>query len=95
MAVQALGHGSGLDVPSIVRTQSFGTETDGSEIDGAEASHLLDQDGFSTRKAPTLFHKVRNQKSILALAASESKLFAGTQGGEILVIITLHIPSRL
>lgn len=34
---------------------------------------------------PTLFHKVKNQKSILALAVSESKLYAGTQGGELLV----------
>lgn len=34
---------------------------------------------------PTLFHKVKNQKSILALAVSDSKLYAGTQGGELLV----------
>lgn len=37
---------------------------------------------------PTLFHKVKNQKSILALAVSDSKLYAGTQGGEILVSCT-------
>lgn len=34
---------------------------------------------------PTLFHKVKNQKSILALAVSGSRLYAGTQGGELLV----------
>lgn len=34
---------------------------------------------------PTLFHKVKNQKSILALAVSDSKLYAGTEGGELLV----------
>lgn len=34
---------------------------------------------------PTLFHKIKNQKSILALAVSDSRLYAGTQGGELLV----------
>ena len=37
---------------------------------------------------PTLFHKVKNQKSILALVVSDSKIYAGTQGGEILVSYT-------
>ncbi|KAL8765784.1 MAG: hypothetical protein Q9209_007248 [Squamulea sp. 1 TL-2023] len=34
---------------------------------------------------PTLFHKVKNERSILALAVSGARLFAGTQSGEILV----------
>ena len=34
---------------------------------------------------PALFHKVKNQKSILVLVVSDSKIYAGTQGGEILV----------
>lgn len=38
-----------------------------------------------TLNEPLLFHKVKNQKSILAIVISESKIFAGTQGGEILV----------
>ena len=37
---------------------------------------------------PILFHKVKNQKSILALVVSDSKIYAGTQGGEILVSYT-------
>lgn len=37
------------------------------------------------RPSPTLFHKVKNERSILALAVSDTKLFAGTQSGEILV----------
>ncbi|KAL9604663.1 MAG: hypothetical protein Q9219_000383 [cf. Caloplaca sp. 3 TL-2023] len=37
------------------------------------------------RPKPTLFHKVKNERSILALAVSDSRLFAGTQSGEILV----------
>lgn len=34
---------------------------------------------------PTLFHKIKNRKSILALTVSESRIYAGTQDGEILV----------
>ncbi|KAI4118274.1 MAG: hypothetical protein LQ338_007428 [Usnochroma carphineum] len=34
---------------------------------------------------PTLFHRVKNEKSILALAVSDGRLFAGTQAGDILV----------
>ena len=34
---------------------------------------------------PTLFHKVKNQKSILTLVVSESKIYAGTQDGELKV----------
>lgn len=38
-----------------------------------------------TLNEPLLLHKVKNQKSILAIVISNSKIFAGTQGGEILV----------
>lgn len=41
-----------------------------------------------TEDKPTLFHKVKNERSILALAVSDSRLFAGTQAGEILVSIS-------
>ena len=34
---------------------------------------------------PALFHKVKDKKSILALVVSNSQIYAGTQGGEILV----------
>ncbi|KAL8649025.1 MAG: hypothetical protein Q9226_005750 [Calogaya cf. arnoldii] len=37
------------------------------------------------REPPLLFHKVKDKTSILALAVSEARLFAGTQSGEILV----------
>ncbi|KAI9847985.1 MAG: hypothetical protein M1838_000684 [Thelocarpon superellum] len=35
--------------------------------------------------APSLFHRIRHNRSILSLAVSEQSLFAGTQGGDILV----------
>ena len=34
---------------------------------------------------PILAHKLKHNKSILALAVSADTLFAGTEGGEILV----------
>lgn len=34
---------------------------------------------------PKLLHKVKNQRSILALAVAGAKIYAGTQGGDILV----------
>ena len=43
---------------------------------------------------PTLSHKLKHNKSILALAVSSDTLFAGTEGGEILVgilIMLLHV----
>lgn len=36
-------------------------------------------------QAPGLFHRMRHDKSILALAVSAEYIFAGTEGGEILV----------
>jgi di- and tripeptidase len=38
---------------------------------------------------PTLAHRMVHDKSILALAVSAQYIFAGTQGGEILVCTTL------
>lgn len=35
--------------------------------------------------SPALFHKVKSQRSILAVAVSESELYAGTEEGEVLV----------
>ena len=34
---------------------------------------------------PLLFHKIQNQTSILALLISDSKIYAGTQSGDLLV----------
>jgi di- and tripeptidase len=36
---------------------------------------------------PALFHRMRHDKSILAVVVSSSHIFAGTQGGEILVSV--------
>jgi hypothetical protein len=34
---------------------------------------------------PSLLHKIKNSKSILAVAVSESHIYAGSQDGELLV----------
>lgn len=39
----------------------------------------------SNATQPSLFHKIKNQKSILAIAVSDSRIYAGTQGGDLLV----------
>ncbi len=39
----------------------------------------------SNAPPPSLFHKIKNSKSILAVAVSESHIYAGSQGGDLLV----------
>ncbi|CAL8578828.1 hypothetical protein XPA_004601 [Xanthoria parietina] len=55
------------------------TETD------VSGSHHMAKVDSRAREPPVLFHKVNNESSIIALAVSEARLFAGTQSGEILV----------
>lgn len=56
------------------------------EDDPGAAAHLEQQQLPETKGLqPTLFHRVRNQRSILALVVSDQRIYAGTQGGEILV----------
>lgn len=62
-------------------------QTDG---DPGDSDTAIGQNGKAGNRnsggpEPTLFHKVKNQKSILALVVSDSRLYAGTQGGELLV----------
>jgi di- and tripeptidase len=61
-------------------------DTDDSDIgfNGTRAAAGQLQNG-KIASTPTLFHKVHDHKSILALQVLDGKVFAGTQGGEILV----------
>ncbi|KAL8994844.1 MAG: hypothetical protein Q9169_005291 [Polycauliona sp. 2 TL-2023] len=54
------------------------------KTDATDTHHMASLDS-EHREPPALFHKVKNERSILALAVSEARLFAGTQSGEILV----------
>jgi di- and tripeptidase len=56
-------------------TSSSNGNSNGSIADGA----------MRDSRTPALSHRMKHDKSILALAVSEHYIFAGTQGGEILV----------
>jgi hypothetical protein len=60
--------------------------TNGHRIDSRLSARYGSSDGASdTAMTPVLSHKLKHNKSILALAFSADFLFAGTEGGEILV----------
>src|SRR5689334_5417643 len=46
----------------------------------------------SSNRVPALSHRMKHDKSILALAVSSKDIFAGTQGGEILVCARRNVP---
>lgn len=52
--------------------------------DGVAESNGADRPAASY-KTPVLAHRMKHDKSILALVVSSQYIFAGTQGGEILV----------
>ncbi|KAL8946961.1 MAG: hypothetical protein Q9222_006709 [Ikaeria aurantiellina] len=51
----------------------------------AKSSEDMLSPGEEGQSSPKLVHKVKNERSILALAVAGTKLFAGTQSGHILV----------
>ena len=62
-------------------------DTDSSDIDGTKPALPREQNASQADPpaAPVLFHKVQNQRSILSLLVNDGQIFAGTQGGEIIV----------
>jgi len=67
------------------RRSSDDTDNDESEaavsVEGGVGAHSTSLKAQN----PTLFHKVKNEQSILALLISQSKIYAGTQSGDLLV----------
>ena len=61
------------------------TNRDDSDINHSGDSNGITSNNASTGMQPALFHKIKNQRSILAVAVSDSHIYAGTQGGELLV----------
>lgn len=62
------------------------TNRDDSDINqSGDFNDGIPSNNASTGMQPALFHKIKNQKSILAVAVSHSHIYAGTQGGELLV----------
>jgi hypothetical protein len=51
-----------------------------------DAASITESDSnYSNVDSPPLTHSLKHDKSILALAVSSENIFAGTEGGEILV----------
>ncbi|KAJ4349657.1 uncharacterized protein N0V89_008274 [Didymosphaeria variabile] len=55
------------------------------QCDGAMDTNAHHKAAPNDGRTPTLVHRMKHDKSILALAVSSQYIFAGTQGGEILV----------
>ncbi|TKA64798.1 hypothetical protein B0A55_10111 [Friedmanniomyces simplex] len=63
-----------------------GSETDEPATPGGILTRQPSQDvGDRQNALPTLSHRLRHDSSILAIVLSDEEIFAGTQGGEILV----------
>lgn len=62
-------------------TGPLSRERSTSSSNGNSNGSIAPRDG----RTPALSHRMKHDKSILALAVSEHYIFAGTQGGEILV----------
>ena len=73
--------------PTLTLHGMSGSDNDGSDI-ATDAEGHRNGPSFPTSlnaTSPAIFHKIQNQPSILALLVSDSKLYAGTQNGDLLV----------
>lgn len=66
-------------------TRSNGGLHNGSRLRSRFGAAAATSNSSEETMTPTLAHKLKHNKSILALAVSTDTLFAGTEGGEILV----------
>lgn len=71
--------------PTLTLHGKTGSENDESDAATDAEGHGGSPSTLLNAASPVLFHKIQNQPSILALLVSDSKLFAGTQNGELLV----------
>lgn len=76
----ALGHRS-----QHVLTPLAGSETDEPSTPGILTRQPSQDIGDRQNALPTLSHRLRHDSSILSIALSDKEIYAGTQGGEILV----------
>ena len=61
---------------------------------GQVAKTLPAEDQRQQARAPGLLHRFRHHNSILCLATSDDRIFAGTQAGELLVGLKVHSQSH-
>lgn len=81
----------------LLKPPNLNLDTDGSDADGLSTTQKDGRSGPRSHSAaaPSLFHKVKDTRSILSLLVSESQIFGGTQGGEILVRPLLELSQSL
>ena len=79
-----------LLLPTLTLDGKSGSENDESDVATDVEGHGPTPSTLSNATNPTLFHKIKNQQSILALLVSDSKLYAGTQNGDLLVCSSLN-----
>lgn len=63
--------------------------------DGAVDAHVGERAVPQPKGTPSLSHRMKHDKSILALVVSSQYIFAGTQGGELLVCVGKELPRSL
>lgn len=71
--------------PTLTLDGKSGCENDESDAATDAEGHGGTPSTLLSATSPVLFHKIQNQPSILALLVSDSKLYAGTQNGDLLV----------
>ena len=78
-----------LLLPTLTLDGKSGSDNDESDAATDVEGHGGAPSPFFNTTNPILFHKIKNQPSILALSVSDSKLFAGTQNGDLLVCTSI------
>ena len=78
-----------LLLPNLTVDGKSGSDNDGSDAATDIEGHGRAPSPLLNATNPILFHKIKNQPSILALLVSDSKLFAGTQNGDLLVCTSI------
>ena len=74
-----------LSLPNLTLEGKSGSDHDESDAATDVEGHGGAPSTLLNATSPTLFHKIQNQPSILALLVSDDKLYAGTQNGDLLV----------
>ena len=69
---------------TISMIKNFSADSDASDTDGQDANQQFQHEQNQVL-TPILSHRVKDTRSILTLVVSGSRIFAGTQGGEIIV----------
>ena len=76
-------------LPTLTLDGKSGSENDESDPTTDVEGHGGAPSTLLNATNPTLFHIIKHQWSILALLVSESKLYAGTQNGDLLVYLRM------